>query len=486
MKGISVVFVLLLCVCMTAAAEPAGEIEKQLQGQEQEIALLEAQVAQLKTGLTASKALLQNKGTREQKLDKIVAELSSKDKSDLDPPLLGNFEGLTLDGEIRLRSEWWNELDFNTSTASDNAFTLLRARLGFEVKVDDQVSAYIQLQDSRVFGTEPSTEAHIGNVDLHQVYVDWQTPYVEWMVRAGRQELSYGSERIIGKDDWHNVGRAFDGVKVTCSPSDDLTIDGFAVKVRELLPWPVVPGHFDQDLYGVYGSYTGLADKTIDGYVLLLNDTASFWYPGSDPARFVTVGGRLAGKLDALDYEAELAVQNGDWGTDNLDGWAFRLDLGYVLEDMMWSPKLGAEYNWASGDHNPTDGHDDTFRPLFPSSHLYGQMDLVGWQNTSNVGLNVSCEPVEKWSAKLSYWLFYREDEEDLAYDSWGVPTVPVAVTNTDEQLAWEVDLNVKYQCSDAFSMEGGYSRFVPGNSITDTGVDDGADFVYFQTALSF
>jgi hypothetical protein len=74
----------------------------------------------------------------------------------------------------------------------------------------------------------------------------------------------------------------------------------------------------------------------------------------------------------------------------------------------------------------------------------------------------------------------------DLVYDSWGVPSVPVATVGSDEQLGWEVDLNLAYKCTDALSMEAGYSRFMSGNSITDTGVDDDADFLYVQTALSF
>jgi len=329
------------------------------------------------------------------------------------------------------------------------------------------------------------------NTDVHQAYIEWATPYVEWNVIVGRQEMSFGSERIIGKEDWGTVaansGRAFDGVRVTCEPSDTLTIDGFVAKVREGLPFAIVWQHRDQDVYGVYATMEELLGQCVDGYLILLNDTWSATYPGNDPARFITLGGRVVGKLSVLDYEVEAAFQNGDWGTDNLDGWAYRAGLGYSMEEVTWTPKVSAEYNWASGDHNPVDGHDDTFRPLFPSAHLYGQMDLVGWQNTSNVGLKLAVEPEkEKWAASMGYWLFYREDEEDLAYDSWGVPSVPVATVGSDEQLGWEIDLCVKYQCTKALSMEAGYSRFMSGNSITDTGVDDDADLLYVQTALSF
>jgi hypothetical protein len=389
MKRISVISVLLLLgVCATAAAEPATD---------------------------------QLESLRTLKLDSIVAGLSEKDKSDLDPPLMGDFAELKVDGQVRLRWEWWNELDFDTSTASDNAFTLMRTRLGFGVKVDEDVSAYIQMQDSRVWGFEwvgfgpDPTLSTIRNTDVHQAYIEWATPYVEWNVIAGRQEMSFGSERIIGKEDWGtvaaNAGRAFDGVRVTCEPTDTLTIDGFVAKVREGIPLPIVWAHRDQDVYGVYASLEGLVGQCVDGYLILLNDTWSGMYPGNDPARFITLGGRMVGKLNALDYEVEAAFQNGDWGTDNLDGWAFRGELGYTMEDMTWTPSLSAQYNWASGDHNPADGHDDTFRPLFPSAHLGPQTDLVGWQNTSNVGVNLCLVPMEKWSAKLGYWLFYREDE---------------------------------------------------------------------------
>ncbi len=504
MKGLPVIALLaLLSLCVTATAAEPGD---QLQQLNTEVEVLKAQVAKLQQDLAAQDA---SASGRSGKLDEIIAEMSVADKSEMNPSLLGKFESLTLDGQIRLRWEAWNELDFDRKSASDNAFTLSRVRLGLGVKLDDVLSAYIQLQDSRTFGEEmwlsgppfDPTESRTLNVDLHQGYIDWQH-YAETRVRLGRQEVSLGEERIIGADDWHNVGRSLDGVRVTYKPGqiEDLALDLIAVKVREPFAGPGGPPpggapvttlHADQDLVGVHVSYAGMLDNTIDGYVLFLNDTWSAMYPGNDPARFVTVGSRLDGKTAYLEYGAELAFQNGDWGTDNLDGWAYRADVACNLEDVTCKPRFGAEYNWAGGDHNPNDGHMDTFVPLLPSSQLYGQMDMVGWSNTSNFGLNASLKPVAGWEVKAAYWNFKLEDRQDAAYDAWGLPwgggsRVPNGHAGTSKRLGSEWDLTVKYAYSDALSLGGGYSRFVPGKALDDAGVDDDTDFFYVQAALNF
>lgn len=56
--------------------------------------------------------------------------------------------------------------DFNSNTAL-NTFTLLRTRFGAEFMPSQDISAFIQIQDSRTFGEETSTTTNMKNVDLH-------------------------------------------------------------------------------------------------------------------------------------------------------------------------------------------------------------------------------------------------------------------------------------------------------------------------------
>src|SRR2546426_11671281 len=49
------------------------------------------------------------------------------------------------------------------------------------------------------------------------------------MIRAGRQDMRYGVERLIGPSDWTNVRRTFDGVRGSIGLSGQ-TLDLFWVR----------------------------------------------------------------------------------------------------------------------------------------------------------------------------------------------------------------------------------------------------------------
>jgi hypothetical protein len=43
--------------------------------------------------------------------------------------------------------------------------------------------------------------------------------------------------------------------------------------------------------------------------------------------------------------------------------------LGHSWKSLPWSPTLWLFYDWASGDDNPNDGENNSFRQLFPLGH---------------------------------------------------------------------------------------------------------------------
>ena len=115
-----------------------------------------------------------------------------------------------LSGQVRPRLQM-NDKDFNSNTGM-NTFTELRTRLGVKFNPTDDVSGFIQIQDSRLYGSEVSSLSDSKNLDLHQGYVSiknvWKLPVD---LKMGRMELAWANQRLIGSVGWHNVGRSFDG-----------------------------------------------------------------------------------------------------------------------------------------------------------------------------------------------------------------------------------------------------------------------------------
>jgi hypothetical protein len=138
-------------------------------------------------------------------------------------------------------------------------------------------------------------------------------------------------------------------------------------------------------------------------------------YPGTSlsipgtRSDFVTLGTRLKAdpkKLNGWEYEGEFAFQTGQVSDLDLTAFAAHVGGGYNFK-CPWSPRLFAEYNYASGDDNPTDGDIETFQNLFPSNHPpYGFMDLFCWQNLHNPELSLKVKPCKQVGLETDFHWF--------------------------------------------------------------------------------
>jgi hypothetical protein len=116
-----------------------------------------------------------------------------------------NFD---VSAEIRPRFQMDNK-DFNSDLPSNN-FTELRTRLGLKFSPTENIEGFVQIQDSRIYGTEPNTLTSTDNIDLHQAYFNVNKLFdLPFNLKLGRMELSYGPQRLIGAVGWHNVGQQF-------------------------------------------------------------------------------------------------------------------------------------------------------------------------------------------------------------------------------------------------------------------------------------
>ena len=106
--------------------------------------------------------------------------------------------------------------DFRRDGADvDNSFLLYRIkpRVGYTA---EWFSAFVEGRSSGTTGDDrnPNPESD-GPIDLHQAYATLGN-HKEFplSLKVGRQELSYGDERLIGAFGWNNIGRVFDAAKL--------------------------------------------------------------------------------------------------------------------------------------------------------------------------------------------------------------------------------------------------------------------------------
>ncbi len=394
-----------------------------------------------------------------------------------------------------------NNFDFNSGVDSltDDSWLLNRFRIGVAIKPVDWLKIYAQGQDSRESEGDDQ-------FDLRQAYLQLGPKSVNATI--GRQTLVYGDERLVGISEWNNFTRTFDAAKLHYEQGK-FSVDVFASTVVYIIRdefdysdlFNGAETHRDQIFSGIYGSTTAVDPLTIDLYVLILDErnptviVPGITYPGtslSTPGTrtdFATIGTRLKAdpkKLNGWEYEGEFAFQTGQVSDLNLTAFAAHIGGGYNFK-CPWTPRLFAEYNFASGDHNSTDGDIETFQNLFPTNHpKYGFMDLFSWQNLHNPELSLRVKPIKPLTLELDGHAFWLADTNDAWYRANGTTRVRPITPSASNYVGAEIDLLATYQPAKFLTFVAGYSHFFAGDYLADTGPSDDADFGYVQAIISF
>jgi hypothetical protein len=305
------------------------------------------------------------------------------------------LQNVEVGGSIRIRGNMYN-YDFDraerigfwdrvfrripfTRSLADATWVEQRSRLNVKADFTEEVTAFFELDSYDIWsddfrsnyltgadGRTPTTT----DVEMYQAYIEanemWGVPL---RLRIGRQEISLGSEWLVGVNDTAASfrGLSFDGVRLTYA-TDMFSVDAIWSKLNERF------GDIaddDTDFYTIYASYMGLEDIVIDAYWMYVIEDNSVPGPfapldqrapgiagalvGGDEVDLHTVGLRGAGTISGFDFEAEVAYQWGDIDrprstrfTDidlEYDNVAGNLEVGYTF-DMNYQPRvyLGAAY----------------------------------------------------------------------------------------------------------------------------------------------
>jgi hypothetical protein len=358
-------------------------------------------------------------------------------------------------------------------------------------------------------------------IDLHQAYVTiGNHKEFPLSLKIGRQELSYGEERLVGAFAWNNIGRVFDAAKVRWQNAW-FAADFFTSRV-------VIPEdeqfnvENDYDFFsGVYATSAKIPKNIFDVYFLARNASQkavsaepSPQFPQPSARDIYTYGFRLKskpGELGNWDYAIEAAGQFGSFRDRRLGATSPRLTQeaymaviqgGYTFAETWGTPRLGFEYSYGSGDSNPADKKHQTFENLFPTNHkFYGYMDFISLQNIQDVRSILTLKPHPRVSMALEGHGFWLANTHDNFYNVGGAPRGGVAATpagtgyginpSYSSFVGTELDFITGVALTKFATAEVGYGHFFTGKYIDQSlhgaafGSKD-ADFVYTQLSVKF
>jgi hypothetical protein len=431
------------------------------------------------------------------------------------------FNSWDLGGQLRVRFEdkenfatpGRGTVDFQRDGGNgDNAYFLFREKFHLGYK-SDWITVFGELRDSRTANDERKPHPETDPLDLQQAYVlIGDSGKIPFTLKLGRQELSYGDERLVGASDWSNLGRVFDAAKLRYE-NQNFWIDTFVSRV-------VLPNPSDFDEANDYDFLSGIyaSSKTVvpgnEAQIYLLARNVSVKSPnaigaglpafmtGASARDIYTAGFRvksLPNEFGGWDYDAELAAQLGNVKSSTgarLDHEAFAAHVagGYTWTNFFGKPRAGLEYNFATGDSNPNDGKHGTFDNLLPTNHkFYGYMDFVSWQNIHDGRVTASLKPLKKLTLTSDCHAFWLADKNDFFYQVNGAPrgTGGYGIhAKAGSYVGSEIDLNATYNVCEAVTVQGGYGHFFRGdyvkNSLSTTSGAVDANWFYLQMSLNF
>lgn len=467
-----------------ASSIDARRLLERIERMEKEAELRDKKIGDLEESLKEARASTTATSDLETLVNNVVASAESNTVTAPKSSII------KISGQLRFRGEHRTVKAYDAARVDDDVdFVLQRSRVSFDASVIEDVRVFVTLQDSRMWGDEGIPTGDLEGVDVHEAWVEFSNAFGQpWTFKVGRQEISFGDQRLVSPLDWDAVTRSFDGVR-TWWKEDDWSLNLFVFTIDEnSVP---VGGHTDDDRVfdGAYFSYTGFENHTIDAYLMhqAYSDGSFTSEDGStgDMER-VTLGFLFKGSTDGFSYSAEADYQFGDVAEDDLSAYGWALTFGYTF-DHDWKPTVGIEWDFASGDDDPTDGDAETFDPIFPFGHYYqGFLDTFAWKNGHDFAFRASVKPDEDYWIEAAFHYFVLDSDRDAWYNAGSNVIRRFAAGGVGNDVGYEIDLHCKYQLNPSTALWFGYSHFFTGSYVDDTGDDPDMDWLWFQMTVSF
>jgi hypothetical protein len=399
---------------------------------------------------------------------------------------IGDNWMLSVGGEERIRYN--NEVDSRLS-GKDNVYESYRSRVYGDLWYRDIFRFYIEYLDANVSNQDlPPSASDVNKSDLLNLFAElkvWELGGQGVYIRGGRQELYYGSQRLVSPTDFPNASRNFDGVKGYWH-SDKLDVDAFWTR-----PVVIDPLRFDSEndkavFTGAWATYKPAKGQYLDLYYLYLDNATPLVAKPAPGVRggfdVSTIGSRFTGDYKYLLWDFEGMYQFGHHTNQATSAGAADVGLGTHFADVPMNPTFWMYFDYASGNHDPGHGTFGTFNQLFPNGHAYfGGTDLIGRQNIEDLNFAGWINPTKWIITGVQYHILRLDAAKDALYNSAGavLRSDPTGRAGTNVGQVFTVYTN--FHLSPHSDVLVQYSHLNAGDFIKRTGPGGSPDQLYLQ-----
>jgi hypothetical protein len=380
----------------------------------------------------------------------------------------GPARSVAMGGQIRQQYERFANEEWGAEESDPDGYWLQRYMWHVDVRIWRWVRLYGELKSGiergRAGGPRPPDEDRL---DVHQGFVDVSRGPVTG--RFGRQELTFGSQRLVSAREGPNVRQAFDAGSIILTQGR-WRVHGFGGRHVG-----TEDGVFDDSsgtgraLWGVYAVRSlERRSRGVDLYYLGYRREHATFDQGQGRELRHSWGARVWRTSGALDYNVEAVVQTGKFADADIRAWTIASEAGYRVEGA-GGPRLGLRVDMTSGDRDRHDARLGTFNAMFPKGAYFGLIAAAGPSNHLDLHPQLAVNLRRGLVVTTSWLFFWRQQVDD------GIYGVPGNLLRSGEGtrarfVGHSPGVEAEWQVTERLSLTGNASLFTAGPFINESG----------------
>ena len=395
---------------------------------------------------------------------------------------------LSMGGEARLEYVDFNNEDWGRQSLEHNNFLLQRYSLHADIHFGERFRLFTQLRSALQHGRKNgSRQIDEDQLNVQNLFIDatiFKQKDKSILFRLGRQELDYGSGRLISVGEGPNARRYFTGAKAVYN-SKNFNVEAFAMMADTIRP-----GIFDNkpskqvNLWGAYGRIIVPKQANLDLYYVGIYRDRSVFEEGIAAETRHTVGARVWKYGGGFIYNLEGAYQFGSFGQGNIAAWTASVDIGYLFENTIFKPSINLRNDYISGDKQAGDGNLGTFNPIYPKGGYFGFSPQIGPVNLIDIHPYATFDLLSKLKMQVDMVFNWRHSLQDGVYRPSGSFNLPGS-TSHKRYIGTAYLANFTYAASKQVSLVTGIQYFKTGAFIEDI-IPTPKNGIFFNSRIAF
>jgi len=393
----------------------------------------------------------------------------------------------SMGGDIRYQYLWFKNESWGESLTDNNGFILTRYLVHADFYAGRYFRTFVQLQSSLANGKAgPSSPVDENQLDLHQAFADVVLPLQHSQtltMRLGRQELLYGSQRLVSVREGPNNRQSFDAARLIYT-NHSWKADVFfshSVQSKQM----IFDDGFNKNTQ-FWGAYL-VKNKVpffnnIDVYYFGLQKKSAKFDDGVGGELRHSIGSRiwLGGKF--WRYDIEGLYQFGHFAGKEIDAWTFSVNTGYKFANTRLKPEIGIKTELISGDAAYGDNKLQTFNPLFPRGGYFGLVSLIGPANLFDIHPSLTLDLSRRLLICIDYDNFSRYSRYDGIYGPNVVMIYSGKNSSSKKLIGEQYSTYLEYTPNNFLYFRGEFTWFTAGPFLKEAG--PGKDILFTATTV--